>query len=933
MKTPENSLMRRTLAALAAGLLLGGTIAQAEDMYRMPEPLSTAGGGVPASTIITPDYGTNSVTFSWYGMRGLSTIQASPDLSTWTNFASTMATAHVWSVTVTNPNPGAGSLYFRLLQSNGYVGADQCSSCHGSTYNSYLGTVHAGAYTNAYAVANFTPSCLTVGFGQQTGFTNLASTPTLANVGCENCHGPAGWHRGSDHAKIHPVVSIDPAICGSCHQGSKHPTFEEYSETLHSQVNDDLKYGFNNGVYYTNAINLNGTNVYGYYVTTNQIVVFTNGLVQATNAPGIYTNITTGIVNSLNGGQTNATLWYVSSAYDPGEDRQVGCGICHSGATRLAMLNDYEARQNGVVAPLSLPSGNDSAAWGPTCAICHDPHAVSTFSNLVMGVTNQIVGGVTNKVWGSLPRVQVTQLRNPTWSTNYYTMPTTADKRLSLVTNYNGSITTNYVFYGTTFANNYNPNINVCGQCHNTRGARWDGRGYGLFTNYLTASVTNIVATTIYTNYTTYVSPWTGNTITNYVASNTIPINVLSTNVATVTNMVVTNGLTFNTNGYSRPPHQAAQYNMLIGIVQPDYLTTNAAGVATNLFATHTGFLRTTPATSPYNTNQCVSCHMPSYVNTAGKITTGHTYEVDEIGCNLSGCHTSGSPTYQVTQAATRAKLVNLTALLNYWAVDQATNATYLGTSQYGVNGWEFTMPGNLAWINAGINGTGPSSTKQLKLPEAIRQARFNAYMIYSDGSYGVHNPGYTTLLFNDAENKVLNYYPNAAFKVKGNPYVATNASGASVAFTNCFAGATNFAWNFGDGQTTNTTVSGLSVTNKYALAGVYTVTLTATANGTNQTLSRTNYITIAAPPTVSFTSPAPAQTNTVVNFDGSASTGVQNYRWTFYIPTGAVTNKVFNYGPTAGYIFTNAGTYTVTLLGANIAGSVTVTNTVTITN
>ena len=919
--------MRRTLAALAAGLLLGGASAQADDMYRMPQPLSATGGGVPAATTITPTYGTNTVTFSWYGMRGWSTIQASSDFVTWTNFASTMATAHAWSVTVTNP--GGGSLYFRLLQSNGYAGSDQCSSCHAGNYNSEINTPHGSALSLLSAIhQDNNPSCLpchTVGYGQPTGYTNATLTPTLANVGCENCHGPAGWHKSGDHANLHPALSLDPAICGSCHQGVHHPTYEEYSTTLHDQVNDDVKYGFNTGVYFTNTININGTNVYGYYVTTNGDLT-------------LKTNITTGIVNSLNGPQTNKALWYVNSVYDPGQDRQVGCGMCHSGATRLAMLNDYEARKNGVVAPLSLPSGNDSGAWGATCATCHDPHQVNTFTNVVFGPISGSTNAALNALYGTNAfwltptngwvNVVTQQLRNPTWSAKYYTMPTTADKRLSFVTNYDGSITTNYVFYGTTFANNYDPSVNVCGQCHNTRGARWDGRGYGLFTNYVPVSVTNIVATTVYTNFTTYINPWSGLTVTN---TNWVNINVITTNVVAATNLVVTNGLTFTTNGYSRPPHLSAQYNMLIGIVQPDYLNTNAAGVATNVNATHSGFLRksmpgVTTNYSAFNTNQCVQCHMPSYANTDGTLTTGHTFELDEHGCMI--CHTSGR-TYQVTQAQTQAKLVNLSALLNYWAQDQGPSL--LGTSAYGINGWEFTMAGNLAWTNAGVNGAGPSSSQQLKLPATVRQARFDAYMIYSDGSMGIHNPTYRDMLFNDAEYKLLSFYPIAAFKVKGNPYVGYNVAGTNVVFTNCFAGATNFAWDFGDTHTTNTTVG--VVTNKYANAGVYTVVLTATANGTNQTLARTNYITVAVPPSVSFTNSAPAQTNTVVNFDGSASTGVLNYQWTFVTTNGVTTNTVYNFGPTVGYIFTNAGTFKVTLTGAGLGGSATATNWITITN
>ena len=56
-------------------------------------------------------------------------------------------------------------------------------------------------------------------------------------------------------------------------------------------------------------------------------------------------------------------------------------------------------------------------------------------------------------------------------------MATTADKRTVSSTNFMGVITTNVVFYSAAFANMYNPNIQVCAQCHNSRGARWVGSG------------------------------------------------------------------------------------------------------------------------------------------------------------------------------------------------------------------------------------------------------------------------------------------------------------------------------------------------------------------------------------------------------------------------------------------------------------------------
>ncbi len=87
-----------------------------------------------------------------------------------------------------------------------------------------------------------------------------------------------------------------------------------------------------------------------------------------------------------------------------------GCGRCHSGSVRLSLLETN-----------ALPTGD--ANIGIVCITCHDPHQTNAFP---------------------------AQLRNPIASTNDYFMPS------------NG-----------TFASSYNPEINLCAQCHNHAGASW----------------------------------------------------------------------------------------------------------------------------------------------------------------------------------------------------------------------------------------------------------------------------------------------------------------------------------------------------------------------------------------------------------------------------------------------------------------------------
>lgn len=712
---------RALAAALTALVFMGmlGTAARA-DMYRAGG-INSGGGVEPQSVLGSPVITSSNATLSWYGMQGWYTIEATTNVlgGPWIPVVSVPATDFAWSKTVSNPDP-TNNWFFRLNQANSYAGSGNCAGCHGVVANKWSLTGHASALATLQGIfqgnnASCLP-CHTVGYGKPTGYTNQTLTPHLANVGCENCHGPAGWHKNSDHSLIRPAVSIDPQICGSCHQDSHHPTYEEYSTTPHATVLDDIKYGLAGGVYYSNTITLGGTNLYGYYVTTNANLT-------------LKTNVTTGIIHSLYGPQTLPNLKSIT-IYDPGQDRAISCGICHSAATRLALLNDYEARQAGRTNYVEMASAKDAGEWTATCATCHDPHSADNPA----------------------------QLRNPMWSTNYYTMPTTSDKRTVYTTNFNGTITTNVYWMSAAFASLYDPKINVCGQCHNSRGARWDGRGYGLITNTtVVGPVTNLVYRDVFTtNTVTQVFtnelgvPYLTNTYTYAYVSGRIATNVV---VASVTNRSIITGVTPAVS-YSRPPHHSPQYNLLSGIVQPDYLHTNALGLATNIFGAHS-----------LQPNGCAACHMTKKTlanPTSGEPNyTGHEFEpllTGFNGCAVAGCHPStldASNKMVSLQFEISTGITNLVNLLNTWATVKGTNTFgAVNATKYKVNGWEYTTPGAYATIT----NAGPSSSDQLLIPVGVRQARFNLYMVGygNQASLGVHNPTYTRFLLNDATNKVM---------------------------------------------------------------------------------------------------------------------------------------------------------------------------------
>jgi len=144
-----------------------------------------------------------------------------------------------------------------------------------------------------------------------------------------------------------------------------------------------------------------------------------------------------------------------------------------------------------------------------------------------------------------------------------------------------------------------------------------------------------------------------------------------------------------------------------------------------------------------------------------------------------------------------------------------------------------------------------------------------------------------------------------------------------TVVFNNTSSGSiTNSVWNFGDGNAV-TNVSTAYVTNTYAMAGNYTVSLMVTGSGGTSALTNAAYITVTnavLPAPVAGFSGAPTNTfvtQTVVFTDAS---------------TGSITNWIWNFGDgnsltnssnaSVNYSYASAGTYTVTLIVNGQGGS-----------
>jgi PKD repeat protein len=142
-----------------------------------------------------------------------------------------------------------------------------------------------------------------------------------------------------------------------------------------------------------------------------------------------------------------------------------------------------------------------------------------------------------------------------------------------------------------------------------------------------------------------------------------------------------------------------------------------------------------------------------------------------------------------------------------------------------------------------------------------------------------------------------------------------------TVAFTDTSTGQpTSWAWTFGDGGTS----TAQSPSHVYTAAGTYSVSLTATNSLGSNTLTKTNYITVAAPqpPVANFNgSPTNGIVPLTVNFTDTSSGQPTSWAWTF---GDGGTSTVQN----PSHVYTTPGTYSVTLTATNTVGSNTLAKT-----
>lgn len=122
-----------------------------------------------------------------------------------------------------------------------YVGSGACGECHAEQYESFIS--HSGKAKSRESVEIMAPDltdeelrecygCHTTGYGRG-GFVSYETTPHLADVGCEACHGAGGRH--ADSGGDPDLIVLRPEItdCEVCHNSERVANFN-YKPLLYS---------------------------------------------------------------------------------------------------------------------------------------------------------------------------------------------------------------------------------------------------------------------------------------------------------------------------------------------------------------------------------------------------------------------------------------------------------------------------------------------------------------------------------------------------------------------------------------------------------------------------------------------------------------------------------------------------------------------------
>lgn len=329
----------------------------------------------------------------------------------------------------------------------------------------------------------------------------------------------------------------------------------------------------------------------------------------------------------------------------------------------------------------------------------------------------------------------------------------------------------------------------------------------------------------------------------------------------------------------------------------------NASG---NNTATETNFITVANSPSASFTN-VVSGNAAAFTNTSNNATSyswnfgdgntstsaspTHTYAADgTYTVVLSATNACGTVTSTQTVVIATPPVAGFTAGATSGCAPLTVQ--YTNQSSSNVTAWSWSFPG----------GTPSTSTQQN--PVVV----YNTAGTYSASLTVSNSVGNNTATQNNLVT--VSTTPTAGF--------TNSANGSTVAFSNTSSNATSYSWNFGDGNTS----TAASPSHTYANNGSYTVVLSATnACGT---VTSTQTVVVAIAPTAAFTANTTSGCGPLtVQFTNQSSSNAASWAWSF---PGGTPSTSTQQNPTV--VYSTPGSYDVTLVATNAAGSVTASQT-----
>jgi hypothetical protein len=128
---------------------------------------------------------------------------------------------------------------------------------------------------------------------------------------------------------------------------------------------------------------------------------------------------------------------------------------------------------------------------------------------------------------------------------------------------------------------------------------------------------------------------------------------------------------------------------------------------------------------------------------------TGHKFSLTSYDAcaNCHGSSENGKDFAEFLAGIVSDMIQDIKSDLDTWALTKAPPAL---TATYGTRAWEYSTPGDLS-----PGGPGPNSSEQAQIPDNIKKARFNLYLVLYDGSGGTHNGPHCLKLLDAAQDWV----------------------------------------------------------------------------------------------------------------------------------------------------------------------------------